>query len=452
MDQATFVHHLQRSKLLSPDQIRQLTDRHPGAAAVDLARTLVAERLLTPYQAQQLLAGNARGFHLGAYRILDFLGQGSMGSVFRAQHITMERLAAIKVFHKSAFDTAAAHQFFQREVQAVGRLSHPNIVTAFDAGMARGVHFLVMEYVDGPSLERLVTKKGPLAVGLACEVIRQAARGLHYAHALGMVHRDIKPANLLIRHAPGWKGRAPKSEPALALAAEPAPVVKILDFGLARLGKGRDAGGEESTLAVQSGVMFGTPDYVSPEQANDIHAVDIRSDLYSLGCTLYFALSGQVPFPGGNALEKLVKRLAADPVPLAQLRPEVPPGLAAIVKRLMAREPSDRFQTPAELADALAPYCAPEGRGLAAGEMATRYSLNTPADRGGDPGSGWVLEDAFPEDDTTPPAAAAAEPEDEPAAPVPAANGGSWPWLVLAGGAALALAGGALAFSFLAGR
>src|SRR5262249_26922619 len=207
-----------------------------------------------------------------------------------------------------------AYHYFQREVQAIGLLNHPNLVIAYDAGKARGVYFLVMEYVNGPSVRKMVRRDGPLSVSLACEIVRQTALGLQYAHERGMVHRDIKPSNLLVRHAPGWKSTRPsKSEPVLALASPPAPVVKILDFGLARVGHVPGATGqEEVTLAVQSGVMVGTADYISPEQADNIHAVDIRSDLYSLGCTFYYILSGEVPFPGATALEKLVKRLTEE--------------------------------------------------------------------------------------------------------------------------------------------
>jgi serine/threonine protein kinase len=413
MDQATFLDHLRRSKLLSPEQIGELADRHPGAPPAAIARALVAKNLLTAYQAQQLLAGNARGFLLGPYRILDFLGQGSAGSVFRAEHITLGRVAAIKVFKPEAFASNEAYHFFQREVQATALLDHPNLVTAYDAGESRGVYFLVMEYVDGPSLRKMVRRDGPLPVGLACEIVRQTALGLQYAHERGMVHRDIKPANLLIRHAPGWKSRhSSKSTPSLALGAPRLALVKVLDFGLARLGNGNNPAAEAPTLALQPKVMIGTADYISPEQADDVHAVDIRSDLYSLGCTFYFALSGEVPFPGSTALEKLVKRLTEEPAPLRDKRPEVPAAVSAIVQRLMARDPSQRFQTPAEVAEALGPYCVRQGPETSKAEVATRYSLNTPADSDAEPGTGWVLELAFPREDDTaaqPPAPASGQ-------------------------------------------
>jgi serine/threonine-protein kinase len=392
MDQTTFLHHLRRSKLLSAEQLHQIAERPAPDSALALASGLVAEGLLTHYQAEQLLAGNAKGFLLGQYRILDYLGQGSMGAVFQAVHTAMERLVAVKVFRRDAFDSEDARQSYLREVRAAGQLNHPHIVTAYDANKARGVHFLVMEYVDGPSLSRLVHKAGPLPVGLACELIRQAADALGYAQQHGFVHRDIKPSNLLVRHAPGWSSpRSPAGRRPPAAAVQK-PFLKVLDFGLARLGRGAaDAEAVEASQALKSGVVYGTPDYISPEQAEDVHAVDIRSDLYSLGCTFYFALTGRVPFPGSTALEKLVKHLTEQPEPLKVRRPEVPAGLAAVVERLMARDPADRFQTPAELAAALAPWCG-EARGPAA--TPTRYALNTPSETDLEPGTGWLLDDS----------------------------------------------------------
>src|SRR5713101_6949943 len=214
---------------------------------------------------------------------------------------------------------------------------HPNIVTAYDANQIGDRHFMVMEFVDGPNLEQLVRQTGPLPIGQACDFIRQAAHGLQFALENHMVHRDIKPANLLVQRAGGS-------------ARDSQCVVKILDFGLARLHQRspEDEPGSNTILTKENTVM-GTPDYVSPEQARDLHKVDIRSDLYSLGCTFYYLLTGQVPFPGGSAADKLIRQNAQEPTPLEELRPEVPSGVAAIVRRLMAKKPRARFQTPTEL-------------------------------------------------------------------------------------------------------
>src|SRR5262249_2451617 len=226
--------------------------------------------------------------------------------------------------------------------RAVAKLAHPNIVTAHDASVADGRHYLVMEFVDGPNLEQLVRERGPLPIGLACEAIRQAALGLQYAHEQGMVHRDIKPSNLLVQRGSGGPF-----------------VVKILDFGLARLQEPLDKGdGRAGTILAQPNVVMGTPDYLSPEQSRSLHAVDIRSDLYSLGCTLYHILAGQVPFPGGTSLEKLIRHASEDATPVEAFRPELPPEVGAVVRRLMAKDPAHRFKTPGELAAALAPFCA----------------------------------------------------------------------------------------------
>jgi eukaryotic-like serine/threonine-protein kinase len=230
-----------------------------------------------------------------------------------------------------------------REVRAAARLMHPNIVTAYDANQIGDRHYMVMEFVDGPNLENLVRDRGPLAVGQACDFVRQAALGLQAAHEMGMVHRDIKPANLLVQ------GVGPDGKPTRC-------IVKILDFGLASMqepkpGQAPGSGSGES----QQNVVVGTPDYLSPEQAKNLRDADIRSDLYSLGCTFYYLLTGNIPFPGGNTLEKLFRHAMEDPVPIETVRPDLPAEVIAIIRRLMAKKPEDRYPTPAALAEALAP-------------------------------------------------------------------------------------------------
>jgi eukaryotic-like serine/threonine-protein kinase len=267
-----------------------------------------------------------------------------MGRVFKAVHQTMNRIVALKVVTSQLVKTEQGRQLFMREVRAAARLMHPNIVTAYDANQIGDRHYMVMEFVDGPNLEQLVRQKGPLPVGQACDFIRQAANGLQFALENHMVHRDIKPANLLVQRAPGS-------------ARDRQCVVKILDFGLARLHqRNPDDEPGPNTILTQENTVMGTPDYVSPEQARDLHKVDIRSDLYSLGCTFYYLLTGQVPFPGGTTLEKLVRHGVEEPTPVHNLRPEVLAPVAGIVRRLMAKQPAERFQTPAELMAALAPF------------------------------------------------------------------------------------------------
>jgi len=353
MDRDTFFRHLRRSRLLSEQEIAE-ADRLTGSdRAKVIARALVDGGVLTRFQAGRLLAGKAGRLLLGQYRILNQLGRGGTGVVFKAVHAAMERVVAIKVILPGFLRDNAALGLFNREVRAAAGLHHPNIVTAYDANTIKGVRFLVMEYVDGPSLQDFVKGQGPLPAGLACELMRQAADALQYAHERGMVHRDINPANLLITlradpKGPGGQAGTPagSSDPAQG------PVVKVVDFGLARV-RGT---GKAGTIMAEPGVLCGTVDYISPEQADNIHAVDIRSDLYSLGCTFYHTLTGQVPFPGGTAMEKLVNHFMREPRDVRELRPEVPAAVADVVRRLMAKDRDRRFRTPAELAQELAPW------------------------------------------------------------------------------------------------
>jgi serine/threonine protein kinase len=341
VDRQTFLATLRRSGLLDSEQFAAVTSRSrktPRGRVI--ARELVEQGLLTRFQAEHLLVGKHR-FFLGPYCILEQIGQGGMGRVFKAQHRTMNRLVALKVLTPNLLKTQRAQELFLREVRAIGRLAHPNIVTAFDANQEGEVHYLVLEYISGPNLDQLVREQGPLPVGQACDFIRQVATGLQYADGFGMVHRDIKPANLLLQqvHSGNLYG-----------------VVKISDFGLARLSNPGQADEGFGTILVKENTVMGTPDYLSPEQARNLHKTDIRSDLYSLGCTFHYLLTGQVPFPGGTTLEKLIRQSAEAPAPVETLRPEIPPAVGAIVRRLMAKRPQDRFQTPAEVIDALAPF------------------------------------------------------------------------------------------------
>jgi WD40 repeat protein len=268
------------------------------------------------------------------YRVLGLVGVGGMGAVFKAEHRLMERVVALKVIRRNLIDRPGAVERFRQEVRAAARLVHPNIVIAHDADEAGDFQFLVMEFVEGASLDRLVREGGPLSVADACSLARQAALGLQHAHERGMVHRDIKPGNLLLTA----DGR-----------------VKVLDFGLARFVSEMPPG-EGLT---PSGAVVGTPDYMAPEQARDPRTADIRADLYALGCTLYYLLAGRPPFAGGTALQTLLAHQDEAPPPLAGPRPDVPPALDEVVARLLAKEPARRYQSPAEVADALAPFTDP---------------------------------------------------------------------------------------------
>jgi serine/threonine protein kinase/putative intracellular protease/amidase len=278
------------------------------------------------------------------YRIVRWLGAGGMGVVYQSEHRLMERPVALKVLDGRCIGHPRALERFRLEVKAAARLSHPNIVTIYDAEQAGDLHFLVMEYVEGTSLERLVETRGPLPVADACHHAQQAALGLQHAFERGMVHRDIKPQNLMLTRT----GQ-----------------VKILDFGLARFRQGEesDATWADDDVAPRaalsltpSGMVLGTPDFIAPEQARNPRAADIRADIYSLGCTLYFMLTSMAPFPTGTAVEKMLAHLREAPRPLDQLRADVPIELIAVVARMMEKDPALRYQTPADVATALAPF------------------------------------------------------------------------------------------------
>ncbi|MFO0968975.1 MAG: serine/threonine-protein kinase [Gemmataceae bacterium] len=341
VDRNTFIEALRQSGLLTGKQFRKVLKQLPDRARPrTIARALVQTGVITKFQAEHLLLGRAKGFFLGPYRILALLGQGGMGRVYQALHQTMNRVVALKVLAPSVLKTSRARKLFQREVQAAAQLNHPNIVTAYDAGLIEGRHYLAMEFVDGPNLEQLVRAQGPLPIGQACEIIRQAALGLQSAHEHGMVHRDIKPANLLLQR----------------LKSATDYKVKILDFGLARLNESRAEGMGSETIMTPDNTVMGTPDFLSPEQARDLHAVDIRSDVYSLGCSFYYLLTGMVPFPGGSTLEKLVRHGKQDPTPAEDLRPGLIAPVGEILRKMMAKDRTQRFQTPDEVAEALEPY------------------------------------------------------------------------------------------------
>jgi serine/threonine protein kinase/formylglycine-generating enzyme required for sulfatase activity len=300
------------------------------------------------------------GTILGQYRILDQLGAGGMGQVYKAVHEAMDRVVALKVIAPHLLRDARARARFQQEVRTAAKLNHANIVMAHDAAEANGLSFLVMEHVEGTTLSTLIAEQGLPPVPLACEIIRQAALGLQHAHDKGMVHRDLKPGNLMVaaQQTAGGGAIVQVPNPRGTLPGWPtAPLVKILDFGVARL---RQFGPHGEPLKMktltQEGCVVGTPEFMSPEQACDSRSVDIRSDIYSLGCTLYFLLTGRPPFSGATALETMVQHLKQPLPPVGQLRPGLAPGLVAVVHRMLAKSADERYQTPAEVAEALRPW------------------------------------------------------------------------------------------------
>jgi len=307
---------------------------------------------------------------LGEYQILEELGRGGMGRVYKALHTKLDRVVAVKVLPRGRVEDRQAIARFEREMKAVGRLAHPNIVQAYDAREIDGTPVLIMEFVDGLDLAELVRRTGPLPVAEACELVRQTALGLQRAHEHGLVHRDIKPSNIMLtgmrvesgkRIADSGRddarGETALRSPLSAFSSSLAPPqVKLLDLGLARFYAEASAG-EEMT---GTGQAMGTADYMAPEQASDSRTVDIRADIYSLGCTLYKLLSGRAPFSGPEhrgTLDKMNAHVHQTPPPVRQFAPGVPEELAAILERMLAKDPNDRFATPAEVAAAIEPFC-----------------------------------------------------------------------------------------------
>lgn len=322
---------LKQSGLVEGDQLDAAVARWKSND-IDITRPrliaiqAVKEELITRWQAEKLLQGKHRGFFLGKYRLLTLLGTGGMSSVYLAEHTLMRRQVAIKVLPQSRVDDASYLERFHRESQAVAALDHPNIVRAYDVNQEGNVHFLVMEYVAGQSLQELVTKNGPLDFVQTVEFVRQIAAGLEHAHEAGLIHRDIKPANLLV---------------------DERGVIKMLDLGLARFFHAE----EENPLTLQyDEKVLGTADYLSPEQALDSHKVDTRADIYSLGCTMYFLLLGHPPFPDGTLAQRLMFHQMKEPASLKSERPEIPPHIVAIVEKMMQKKPENRFQTVRDVA------------------------------------------------------------------------------------------------------
>lgn len=357
------VEALRRFHLLEPSQyeevLRALHPRLPDPKA--LARELIRRDWLTEYQAKQLLQGKGQELLLGSYVLMAQLGEGGMGAVFKARNWKLGQVVALKLMKQ--LNHPQLVQRFHREIRMAAQLDHPNIIRAYDADSAGDIHFLVMEFSPGIDLVQLVRQKGPLPVVQACDFILQAALGLQHAHERGLVHRDIKPANLL-------------------LAAN--NVIKILDMGLARLDDPVVVEQQTAELTRQ-GVVMGTVDYMAPEQAMNFHAADIRSDLYSLGCTFYYLLAGRVPFPGGEALARLMRHRQEEATPIDELRPDVPTAVAHAIHTLMAKAPDDRYQTAADLAAVL--YQSPTEAlpALPGGAVASTQELAFDTDPAGGP-------------------------------------------------------------------
>src|SRR5262245_16457446 len=346
-----FRARLERSRLLSRDVLDLYlatppAQLDPNGRPHALTERLVEERLLTHYQLRQLETGRSSGFYLtDKYKILDFLGAGGMGKVFLCEHLLLHRLVAVKLLHlpeppdgvgsSPTIENAVVERFY-REARAVAALDDSNIVRVFDVARVESGPFMVMEYVDGASLHDLVARNGQLPISRAAHYIAQAASGLAHAHRAGLIHRDVKPANFIVDRA---------------------GVVKMLDLGLACFSRD-PVRNQAITARYDQNMLLGTVDYMSPEQATDSSKVDGRSDIYSLGCTMYFLLSGRVPYPGASVMEKLYALQNQAPESLRQSCPQVPDEAVAVVDKMMAKNPAERYRSAHEVVAALAPWTA----------------------------------------------------------------------------------------------
>jgi serine/threonine protein kinase len=377
-----------RSKLLSPDEVKAMYQRWLAEAKETAAhlglftRWLSANHYVTEYQAKLLTRGQADDFFLGPYKVLDRIGRGRMAGVYKALH-ALGQVVAIKVLPPSRARDALTLGRFRRESRLAMRLKHPNVVRAFQVGQANGLHYLVMEYLEGETLDETLQRRRQLPPAEAVRVAYQALLGLEHIHEQGLVHRDLKPANLMLVPGP-----SPGQPDTTARAT-----VRILDIGLGRAlfeenAPAGPAGGLQDPQLTAEGVLLGTPDYLSPEQARDPRTTDIRGDIYSLGCVLYHALAGQPPFPDRSVLSQMVRHATEVPRPLKALNPAVPDGLQQVVSRMLAKDPSQRYPTPEGAAQALQTFLAAgsePARGIEAEPQMRKFLTWLETDNGSPP-------------------------------------------------------------------
>ncbi len=350
-----------KSQLAEPEVLNTALDairaEHEGKIptdAVELAKALQKQKIITRWHSEKLLQGKYKGFFLGKHKLLGHIGSGGMSSVYLAEHMKLHDLRAIKVLPQSRLGKSSYLARFQQEAKAIASLNHPNVVRAHDIDNQGDTHYIVMEYVDGDDLQTIVKKKGPLPFDKIANYLAQAAHGLQHAHDMGLIHRDIKPANILINSA----GK-----------------VKILDLGLALF-----SDEAEASLTIDfNDKVLGTADYLAPEQALNSHKVDHRADLYGLGCTMYFMLTGHPPFPDGTIAQRIAKHQKEMPKEIRKIRPECPGELAGICWKLMQKDPKFRYASAAQTAEVLEAW------------LAKQKVLQTDDGRGGTGGSGSSL-------------------------------------------------------------
>src|SRR5271157_1434524 len=335
-----------------------------------LARQAVQQNYLSLWQAQQLLAGRSSGFRVDRYLLLDLIGHGGMGRVYLARDTRLNREVALKILSPERVSNPRAIARFQREARVGAQLQHENLVRIYDFGESNGRYFLVMEYIEGKTIGALISAQGPMPPPTAARLARQVAWGLEHAHRKGLIHRDVNPYNILVTHD---------------------GIAKLADLGLAI-----DLAEEERVT--REGATVGTFDYVAPEQARHSQSADIRSDIYSLGCTLYHIFTGQVPFPSPSLPEKLFAHQALEPTPLDQLNPHIPADFVQVVQRMMRKLPDERYATPLQVAQALEPFIEEYPRVRDSESVLAPLIIDQPAERPvvSAPASAEVQADALP--------------------------------------------------------
>ena len=331
---------IEKSRLVDPDAFAAHRDALAANSdsalqqdPVALCKSFEDAGLLTRWQSEKILQGKYKGFFLGKHKLLGHIGTGGMSSVYLGEHINLKHRRAVKVLPKSKLGKTSYLERFQREAKAIASLSHPNIVRAYDIDHEKDTHYIVMEYIEGVDLQILVNKHGPLPYALVADYIAQAAHGLQHAHEQGLIHRDVKPANFLIN----LQG-----------------VIKVLDLGLALF---QDEGDASLTMEYNDKVL-GTADYLAPEQAINSHTVDNRADIYGLGCTMYFLLTGHPPFPEGSISSRIIKHQNTMPKDIRIDRPDCPGQLDGICVKMMQKDPKFRYQDCNQVAHALEAWLA----------------------------------------------------------------------------------------------
>ncbi len=335
-----FVEFVRKSRLVEQEalesQVLRIRTENGGQLPedpVDVAKAFQKSELLTQWHCEKLLTGKYKGFFLGKHKLLGHLGTGGMSTVYLAEHMGMHQKRAIKVLPKTKLGNSSYLARFQLEAKAIASLSHPNIVRAFDIDNEKDTHYLVMEYVEGADLQTLVKRSGPLPYDLAADYIVQAANGLQHAHDVGLIHRDVKPANLLVNK----EGH-----------------IKLLDLGLALFSDEKEA---SLTMDFNDKVL-GTADYLAPEQALNSHNVDGRADIYGLGCSLYFLLTGHPPFPDGTIAQRIAKHQKMMPEDIRKDRPDCPGELEGICVKMMQKDPKYRYPSCSAVAEVLGKWLA----------------------------------------------------------------------------------------------